>query len=385
MGSVMRFTRQNFIDHVFQPYNAAVKRGEYEKIDYNMWKEIRSWAYDDRYSTGWQIRVAHHDDCWTIYPYHNELVTSVLHTIMHSDHSFAAWLTDHLIDIAPWDEDMLDALNASFARSVECGLATGSYAYGSNNYAITSNDSNSINFEVNSDKFYVDGVSLQEHIEKLIKVVDNKEKENNNMKFGNFDFGPVDASVRLSPYGMAIKNSAGKYVAYDRISEQIMDADILNFEGANKFMYKMPVAIDDIEIGDVVVHNRLPMFVLEILGDNRLSVLDVYNGEEKVVVLSQSPFNFNFITKVVSLVDIADSADSHNPFGNMLPLLMMGDSNAKDILPMMLLMNQGGAQMNPLMMYALMGDRKNDDMLPLLMMSGAFAPKHECKCGGKCK
>lgn len=378
MGSVMRFTRQNFIDYVFQPYNTAVKRGEYKKIDYNMWKEIRSWAYDDRYSSGWQIRVARHDDCWNIYPYHNELITSVIHTIMDCDHSFAAWLTDHLTDIALWDEDVQDALNYSFAQGKGYGTAVSSYA-------ITSNDTNSINFEVKSDNFYIDGTSLQEHIEKLIKVVNNEEKENNNMKFGNFDFGPVDASVRLSPYGMAIKNSAGKYVAYNRVSEQIMDVEILNFEGANKFMYKMPVAIDAIEIGDVVVHNRLPMFVQEILGDNRLSVLDVYNGEEKVVVLSQSPFNFNFITKVVSLIDITNSADKHNPFGNMLPLLLMGDGNVKDILPMMFLMNPDNTQMNPLMMYALMGDRKNDDMLPLLMMSGAFAPKHECKCNGKCK
>jgi hypothetical protein len=277
------------------------------------------------------------------------------------------------MEIMLHDESVLEALHApvTFNDCISISDPT---------VEITYNDSR---LDIQSNCCYVDGEPLRDAIANILFTKEEEKKENN-MKFGNFDFGPVDSSVRLSVYGMAIKNSAGKYVAYDRATEQIMDVDILNFEGANKFMYKMPVAISAIEVGDVVVHNRLPMFVQKVLGDNRLEVLDVYNGEEKTVVLSKSMFNFDFITKVVSLVDFAGTADKHNPFGNMLPLLLMGDGNSKDMLPLMFLMNQSGNGMNPMMLYALMGDHKNDDMLPLLMMSGAFAPQHQCKCEGKC-
>ena len=325
MASTLRFTRQNFIDYVFQPYNAAVKRGEYEKIDYKIWKEIRSWAYDNEFD-GWYIKLFSGPYSWDIYPYRDSCITPQVHTIMVSNHSFASWLTDHYAEILMWDEGLRDALNSTSIQSTSPQATSTYYTIKSDNYydAIGSDcTNNQVSLNVDSNNLYIDGKTISQYIENLWEEVDKvKEKENNNMKFGNFDFGPVDSSVRMSLYGMAVKNSAGKYVAYDRATDSIMDVEILNFEGANKFMYKIPVAINAIEVGDVVVHNRLPMFVQEVLENNRLTVLDVYNGEEKVVVLSQSPFGFNFITKVVSLVDFAQSADKYNPFGNMLPCLI---------------------------------------------------------------
>ena len=232
--------------------------------------------------------------------------------------------------------------------------------------------------EINSDNIRINGESLEESIKNIIENLNkskaNKEKENNNMKFGNFDFGPVDSSVRMSLYGMAIKNASGTYVAYDAKSKQVMDVDIFNFDGANKFIYKMPAAFKDIAVGDVVIHARKPMFVMEMRGDNRLNVLDIYDGEEKTVVLTKSPFNFDFITKVVSLVDFTGAANAANPFGNMLPLLMLSDNKGSDDLLPLLLMTQNNSAFasNPLMMYALMSkDGKMSDMLPWLLMCGS--------------
>ena len=383
----MKFTRQNFIDYVFQPYNAAVKRNEYEKISYADWKTIRGWAYDAAWDD-YHIHVLISTDEVAIVPWHDERVVPEPIILYKGDSDYADWLVHHQNSLEMWDEDFSSRVMSQCTIS-NTYLVESNYtpAYACSTHSLNSDSVTKATIQLDSNGIYIGGESLQEHIEKLIKVVDNTEKEKNDMKFGNFDFGPVDSSVRLSMYGMAIKNSAGKYVAYDRATEQIMDVDILNFEGANKFMYKMPVAIDAIEVGDVVVHNRLPMFVQEVMGDNRLSVLDVYHGEEKTVVLSKSMFNFDFITKVVSLVDFAGTADKYNPFGNMLPLLLLGDGNAKDMLPLMFLMNQSGSGVNPMMLYALMGDRKSDDMLPLLMMSGAFtAPQAKPKtpCGGGC-
>ena len=209
-------------------------------------------------------------------------------------------------------------------------------------------------------------------------------KENENMdtnKMFNFDFGPVASNIRMSPYGMAMKNADGKYVSYDKTSGNIMDVEILNFD-AQKFLYKMPVAVSAVAVGDIVVHMRKAMFVSAVNG-NRISVVDIYNGEVKDIMPTTSPFGFNFITKVVSLIDMT-GADANAPFGNMLPFLMMGEGrDFKDILPLMLLSNGNtNFTQNPLMLYALMGDGNMNDMLPFLFMMGnnPFAPASNCGC-----
>lgn len=220
--------------------------------------------------------------------------------------------------------------------------------------------------------------------------IDNgKEKENmDTSKMFNFDFGPVDARIRMSPYGMAMKNADGKYVSYDKNSGNIMDVEIFNFD-AQKFLYKMPVAVNAVTVGDIVVHMRKAMFVSAVNG-NRISVVDIYNGEVKDIMPTTSPFGFNFITKVVSLIDMT-GADTNNPFGNMLPLLMLGEGHDfKDVLPLMMLTGNTGAfgnmTQNPLMLYALMGDNGNmSDILPFLLMGNAFgAPATNGGCNCNC-
>ena len=210
-----------------------------------------------------------------------------------------------------------------------------------------------------------------------------KEKESmDTSKMFNFDFGPVASHIRMSPYGLAMKNADGKYVSYDKATGSIMDVEIFNFD-AQKFLYKMPVAIDAIAVGDIVVHMRKAMFVRAV-SNSVVSVIDIFNGEVKDIVPTKSPFGFNFITKVVSLIDMS-GASANSPFGNMLPLMMMGEGkDFKDILPMMFLANGNANEMlkNPILMYALMGENK--DMLPFLIMAGTganpFASAHKCGC-----
>jgi hypothetical protein len=217
-----------------------------------------------------------------------------------------------------------------------------------------------------------------------IMADDGKEKENmDTSKMFNFDFGPVSSAIRMSPYGMAMKNADGKYVSYDKNSGNIMDVEIFNFD-AQKFLYKMPVAVNAVAVGDIVVHMRKAMFVSAVNG-NRISVVDIYNGEVKDIMPTTSPFGFNFITKVVSLIDMS-GANADTPFGNLLPLLMLGEGqDFKDILPMMFLTGNAGAfgnmVQNPLMLYALMGDNGNaKDILPFLLLSQNFGAPAVCNC-----
>lgn len=215
-----------------------------------------------------------------------------------------------------------------------------------------------------------------------------KNKENDKMKGFNFDFGPcTNNAVKMSLYGLAVKNSTGTWVSYDPKSETIIDVDILNFDGA-KYLYKMPVAIKDIAIGDVVVHMGKPMFVV---GSNpkSLNVVDPISGEKKEVMLTRSPFGFDFATKIVNFLgNFMDSAATPDtPFGNMWMLMLAQGENSdiSNILPFML-MNGGTASMNPMMMYFLLGNKGgNDNLLPLMfMMNNTPAPANTCKCGGDC-
>lgn len=201
---------------------------------------------------------------------------------------------------------------------------------------------------------------------------DRKEKENmDTNKMFNFDFGPVASHIRMSPYGLAIKSADNKFVSYDKNSGSVVDVEVFNFD-AQKFLYKMPVPVSQVGVGDVVVHMRKPMFVREVKG-NVVSVVDIYNAEAKDILPVQSPFGFNFITKIVSLIDMS-GANAETPFGNMLPLLMMGEGqDFKDILPMMFFMNGNNANMmnNPLMMYALMNNTNNVDSLGFFLALSA--------------
>ena len=211
---------------------------------------------------------------------------------------------------------------------------------------------------------------------------DRKEKENmDTNKMFNFDFGPVASHIRMSPYGLAIKSADNKFVSYDKDSGSVVDVEVFNFD-AQKFLYKMPVPVSQVAVGDVVVHMRKPMFVREVKG-NVVSVVDIYNAEAKDILPVKSPFGFNFITKIVSLIDMS-GANAETPFGNMLPLLMMGEGqDFKDILPLMLMTGNTGAfgdmSQNSLLWFAMMSDKGNmNDMLPFLLMGNMFqAPTQE--------
>ena len=206
-----------------------------------------------------------------------------------------------------------------------------------------------------------------------------KEKENVNMKGFNFDFGPCTGDqVRLSMYGLAVKNQSGVYVSYNPKTKEIVDVDILNFDGA-KYMYKIPVALKDVALGDIIIHNRKPMFVVALStdGTNTLTCVDVYAGEQKAIIPTTNMFGYSFITKVVSLFNtIGTNAPSPDaPFGNMLPLMLMDDGNDEKFNPMMLMMmmNQGSNQMfsNPLMMMLMFSenDPKDKDLMKMMILT----------------
>ena len=201
----------------------------------------------------------------------------------------------------------------------------------------------------------------------------NDEGEKTKMKGFNFDFGPcTNDQVRMSMYGLAIKNASGEWVSYN--DGQVVNVDVLNFDGA-KYMFKMPVAVKDIAVGDIVIHNRVPMFVESV--ENGIHVVDIRAGEKKEILPTTNMFGFNFVTKIVSLFNAFQSSPTPDqPFGNMLPFLMLNGEDGKSMdsdtmLMFMMMQNQNGSAnvfANPMMLYFLMKDKGGNDILPWMLM-----------------
>lgn len=217
-----------------------------------------------------------------------------------------------------------------------------------------------------------DSKSAIETMKKSLNNINKKEnKEMNTNDMFNFDFGALNNSkIRMSMYGYAIPNSAGKYVSYDIEHNRMMDVQILNFNCSGLF-YKMPKPLGKITVGDVVFHNGIPMFVREISEDRtRFVVIDPDEGTEKTILPAHSPFGFDYLTVLVSVMDDFDApADADNPFGNMLPLLLLGNSNSADNLLPLMFMSGGKFDFdNPLMLLTMTGGNF-DTSNPLVLMA----------------
>lgn len=215
-----------------------------------------------------------------------------------------------------------------------------------------------------------DSITIKVPKDMTIDQLCSKAEERKETMF-NFDFGSCkdNPNIRMSAYGVAVKNANGNWVAYDAANGNVMDVDILNFEGA-QYLFKMPVAISDIAVGDVIVHNRVPMFVTKVDENGKLFAIDICAAEEKCILPVKNMFGFNYATKVVSLLDFNNiGASADKPFGNLLPFMLMGDNN-KDMNPFLLLaLTSGKMDMsNPFMLMVLAGSNQKsmESMLPLL-------------------
>lgn len=339
---------KNFI---MEDFADKVKRGNYEKIDYLTWRQLKELPEH------WDLNFEHYSDwcCATIswngcnWPYEFDI----------TDNSLGTYIYD---------------LIGEYDTSISINSDTSSI---SNAFAKCAEAANKIkqswsNIVVKGNTLLVNGKSLEDIINDATSVVLTR-KENDNMSnlFKGFEFGSCEKdNVKVSIYGIAVKNASGTWVSYDPQTDSVVDVDVLNFDA--KYLYKMPVAIKDIKIGDTIIHNRKPLFVTEVV-DNRIIAIDPAAGEEKAVLPTKSLFNFDFVTKIVNLFDnFMGQASADQPFGNMLPFMMLADG-ASDMAPMTLamMMQQGGtsANFNPLMLYALTSNKSNDNLLPLMLLS----------------
>lgn len=148
----------------------------------------------------------------------------------------------------------------------------------------------------------------------------------------NLDFGPMNDGVAFSPYGLAVRNSKGEFYTYNPVTAQTIDVTGFTFDFKG-MIYRMPVAVKDIKVGDMIIHKNKPMFVTSIDNTN-IEVIDILDSEIKSIIPTTNPFGFNFVTKIVSLVNFGGNAPSPDqPFGNIMPMMIasavLGDSDGE--------------------------------------------------------
>lgn len=87
-------------------------------------------------------------------------------------------------------------------------------------------------------------------------------------------------------------------------------------------VYRMPVAASAVKEGDMIIHKHHPMFVSSI-SEGNIEVIDILESEVKTVIPTSNPFGFNFITKIMPIVNFGNTAPSPDqPFGNLMPMMM---------------------------------------------------------------
>lgn len=206
--------------------------------------------------------------------------------------------------------------------------------------------------------------------------------------FKNMKFGKIETNdIKYSMKGIAFKTTDGDYVCYNpdftftNVANMVMDMP----------MFAMPVSKDQIKVGDVINHNDTWVIVSDVT-PSEIKVARPWTKEIVSVIPEISIFGFSFYTKIMNpFENLGTSATADNPFGNMLPfMLMSGDTkNSNDNLMMMLAFGGGKVDFsNPMMMYMLMGENSNtNDILMMMMLNGnnPFEQKKDCNCNCKCE
>ena len=237
---------------------------------------------------------------------------------------------------------------------------------------------------------------LKSNIPSKINIEEKKEKTMFESMMKNLRFGKAD-DAKMSIYGPALREavSGDTWIAFDKSKEQWIDVPweaILDIP-----LLEMPVAKSSIQIGDFIFHAGTG-WVRVIDFDDEMNYFieaeDPSNHEIIKILPTRNMFGFDFYTKLIVPFDMGATfggASASNPFGMFPMLMMMSDKNKSgsgdnSMLMAMMMMQNGGMDFasNPMMLYALLGDKGSDNsmlmaMLMSQMMQGA-PTKHTCNC-----
>lgn len=201
------------------------------------------------------------------------------------------------------------------------------------------------------------------------------EKEQKNM-FGiqNLEFGKYKGTdVKMSIYGPAftvVGNGQGAWISFDKNNELIDVTDML-IDGVPIMV--MPTSPENLSEGDFIHYTGVWMQVRDIDIDGTITAYRLYDRTIQKVLPTKNIFGFNYYTKLITF-NFGENANSDNPFGNLLPLMMLSEGGTinDNLLPLMLMSNNTSFDFktNPMLLYMMMSkDSDNTNWIPFMLMN----------------
>lgn len=337
-------------------FSQATKENKYKRIKYARWKHLAS-------HSSLELTISEKDDSII-------LITpdGYFYNFNSNDKSLGQFIIEYYYPLI-MSKNTLKKEDSMDINTCTSSNAT-AYPYNATAVSISANDFYSTNL-VGSYGIPSTNITTASLEDTVNDIIDNREKEKkmNISKMFNFNFGPVAKNqFAFSPYGLAVKSN-DNWIAYNADTNEFFNVDILNVNMDN-LIYQLPVAFDAIQPGDILIHQKAPVIVKNINDDGTIKVIDYFTAAVLNILPVKSPFGFNFFTKICPLIDMSNlSASADNPFGNMLPFIMMNNNKEIDPLVFMFMNNNGSMNFadNPMMMYLFMASDKKD-MLPFLFM-----------------
>lgn len=208
------------------------------------------------------------------------------------------------------------------------------------------------------------------------KVVDDvfKEKESKMdfSKMMNIDFGKISTKeLKPSIYGVAVLGSDNRYRAYDKANDKVMDVTGMTFD--TDMLFKIPVAVSQVRIGDVIINAGNYVTVTNVHRDNTFTVVDPKASEQKIAIPAKNMFGFDFVTKVIYPLENMIQPNDTNPFGlNPMAMMILASDSNMDMTTILAMSMMGGnstMDQNMILPLILMGNKSgNSDNLVLAMM-----------------
>lgn len=279
--------------------------------------------------------------------------------------------------------DKKDAKEYMRSKAILCssGLWTGSSLY-------YYKDQGSLDLQISipsnsTSQMAVDGTSFNGMFQGLKdsanKVVDyvfkEKESKMDFSKMMNVDFGKISTKeLKPSIYGVAVLGGDNRYRAYDKANDKVMDVTGMTFD--TDMLFKIPVAVSQVRIGDVIINAGNYVTVTNVHRDNTFTVVDPKASEQKIAIPAKNMFGFDFVTKVIYPLENMIQPNDTNPFGlnPMAMMLLAGDSNMDmtTILAMSMMGGNGAMDQNMILPLMLMGNKSGNSgnlILAMMMMN----------------
>lgn len=221
---------------------------------------------------------------------------------------------------------------------------------------------------------------LEELGEKPI-IMEEERKDKTSMEnlFSNLGFGKLrDPRFKLSINGIAVAQNNGKYVVYNKDSNEFVDASDLIFD-VKDGLFVLPAI--EVKVGDTIIHEGKPYFIVDTA--NEIKAVDYESCTQTVLIPKSTMFGIKYFAKVFSMFG-DNFAAAGDLFSNPMMLMALMDGSNVDMTQLMLFssMNNGDFGSNPMALAMMLkGDNSNDSLSTIAMLSmlnngtNPFAPK----------